>query len=392
MLGLVVGVARGKGEGAVFKRTRDNLWVGTVELPRIDGVRRRKEVSARSKAAVLEKMRAAREELRRNGDVVTSSPTVAEWVTFWLRNIADVRPVVAYQYESMVRTHIIPVLGPVRLNRLTTSHVRQLHKHFTDAGLSSTYARNAHWLLSGALSAAVRDGKTASNPCERVDAPATAKTALDALTVAEAVQVIARCVDVFKTAPYDDETIRYSVALLTGARRGEVLGLEWDRVGDVLDLSWQLQRIPTSATFRPDFEYRHLVKGYYLTRPKTSKSWRIIPLVDPLRTLLLEHRAHAPANRFGLVFTSAARQQPVDPSAASNAWAAYAPTITDKHVRLHDLRHTTVDLLYEAGIPEDLIQEIVGHSTRAMTRRYKATGNLPRLTDAMKQLSAFLGQ
>lgn len=380
---------RGKGEGSVFKRS-DGLWVGRIELPAQGGDRRRKQVTAKSKAVLLEKLRAAREDLRTNGDVVTKSPTVEEWLTYWLRNITDVRPLVAVQYESLARLHVVPEIGKVKLNKLTTTHVRQVHARFIRLGLSSTYARNAHWMLSGALSDAVRDGQAASNPCTRVDAPPTAKTALEALTVDEAISVIGRCIDAFKATPYVADPVLFSTYLLTGARRGEILGLEWDRVGDVLDLSWQLQQIPSGTIFRPDFEYRRLTGTYYLTRPKTSTSWRIIPLVEPLQSLLREHREHAAPNEYGLVFASPARRQPIDPSEASGLWGEYRTTVTTKHVRLHDLRHTTVDLLYEAGISEDLIQEIVGHSTRAMTRRYKATGNLPRLTDAMKQLSALL--
>jgi integrase len=74
-------------------------------------------------------------------------------------------------------------------------------------------------------------------------------------------------------------------------------------------------------------------------------------------------------------------------------WAAALASsgITDKKVRLHDARHTTVDLLYAAGITEDLIMEIVGHSTRGVTRGYKSRENLQRREAAMKQLSTFLG-
>ncbi|AAT89851.1 integrase [Leifsonia xyli subsp. xyli str. CTCB07] len=64
--------------------------------------------------------------------------------------------------------------------------------------------------------------------------------------------------------------------------------------------------------------------------------------------------------------------------------------MTDKHVRLHDLRHTTIDLLYEAGVPEDVIMEIAGQSTRSVTRGYKSRGNQKRLTEGMLQLSALI--
>jgi integrase len=59
-------------------------------------------------------------------------------------------------------------------------------------------------------------------------------------------------------------------------------------------------------------------------------------------------------------------------------------------VKLHGARHTTVDLLYEAGVPEAVIAEIVGHSTRAVTRGYKSKGNTKQLTDAMQRMSALL--
>lgn len=64
--------------------------------------------------------------------------------------------------------------------------------------------------------------------------------------------------------------------------------------------------------------------------------------------------------------------------------------ITTKKVRVHDLRHTAVDMMLEAGIPEDVVQELVGHSDVAMTRRYKDPSKMQRRTQGMHQLSQFL--
>jgi len=376
---------RGKGEGSVFQRT-NGLWVGRIELETIDGDRRRKEVSSMNKARMLVKLRAVQEDLLTNGDVITNAPTVEEWLTFWLRNVTRVKPNVLANYETLSRRHIIPAIGRVKLDRLVVQHIRKVHDH---AGAPSSNARNAHMMLSKALGDAVREGKLNRNPMARINPPKAKRAVLDALSVDEAVKVIGMCVDAFTTDPYDPTPVLWSTYLLTGTRRGEILGLEWDRVSDVLDLSWQLQRINKHARFQPDFEYRHLEGGWYWTRPKSKAGWRIIPLVEPLKSILENHRQHVPNNKHGLVFTTAAGR-PIDPSRASKLWPEFRPAITSKIVRLHDLRHTTVDLLYEAGVPEDVIQEIVGHSTRAMTRHYKAKGNQARLTDAMKQLSTFL--
>jgi integrase len=89
-----------------------------------------------------------------------------------------------------------------------------------------------------------------------------------------------------------------------------------------------------------------------------------------------------------LVFARDGR--PFDPDQVSREWRDVLARVgVDKNVRLHDLRHTAVDLLLMAGVPEDVVMEIVGHSTRATTRAYKSR-NSPRVRAAMEQLSALL--
>jgi integrase len=84
--------------------------------------------------------------------------------------------------------------------------------------------------------------------------------------------------------------------------------------------------------------------------------------------------------------------QPIEPSRASAAWKSWYTDVglTTKHVPLHYLRHTHVDLLYAAGIDDDLKVELVGHSNRSMTQAYKTKGNQSRKTDAMQRVSAQL--
>jgi integrase len=95
-------------------------------------------------------------------------------------------------------------------------------------------------------------------------------------------------------------------------------------------------------------------------------------------------------NSYGLMFATP-EGEPIDPRREWDLWREYLAEVgVQKNVRLHDVRHTTVDLLYEAGVDEDIITEIIGHSTRAMTRAYKARGNDTRTRGAMLQLSAHL--
>jgi integrase len=394
---------RGKGEGSIFKDAR-GLWTVAVELPSHDGKRRRKVIRSKDKRVVVAKLSELKRDLEKLGDLPTTTLTVKQWMTYWLDQVARkrVRPNTASGYRSVIQNQIVPEIGAVRLDKLQPSHVRKVHDRIINTlkdskkpekgTLSPTYALNAHRVMSKAFTDAEREGRLNRNPAKLTDAPRKARPELNALDVAEAVEVIRLVVDAFDaTGEYDQEPARWATYLLTGARRGEVLGLETSRVGDVLDLSWQLQRITDISKAPADYEYRKVMSNLYWTRPKSQAGWRIIPLVDPLRTILATHLAKAPANEYGLLFTND-QGYPIDPDNETKRWpkALAANSITDKKIRLHDLRHTTVDLLYEAEVPEDIIMEIVGHSTRTTTRGYKTRGNQKRLDEAMSSLSGLL--
>jgi len=383
---------RGKGEGAVYKRSADGLWCAALELPPLDGKRRKKVLTSKSKAEVLRKLAAARKELERSGDIPTASQTLETWLTYWLDKVAAkrVRPSTLYTYRRQLESQVIPVLGKTRLDKLTAAHIRRLHDHMNDAGLSSTYALTTHRLLSKALTDAVREGRVGRNVATLVDAPKLGRSDGEALTVDEAIRVLDYARASLDSDAYDPAPVLWATYLLTGIRRSELLALEWDRVTDVIDLSWQLQRI---KDMNSTLEQRHLTGKLYLTRPKSKSGWRIIPLVDPLKSMLEAHRRRSPSNPYGLVFARA-DGQPIEPSRASAAWKSWYTDVglTDKHVPLHYLRHTAVDLLYAAGVDDDIKTEIVGHSNRSMTQAYKTKGNRPRLTDAMERFSALLAR
>lgn len=383
---------RGKGEGALYKRASDGLWVATVELTPRDGKRRRRVVTGRTKAIVVAKLRAEQEKTGHTRNRPTTTQTLGDWLAYWLENIAapEVRPTTFASYAGVVRLHIAPEIGYIRLDKLEADDVRRVHRRILGLGLSASYALLAHRVLNVALNAAVEEHRIGVNPFATVKAPRKPKPSLETLDLEESIHVLQTMHTALQQTPYDPYPARWTTALLTAGRRGEIIGLELDRVTDTLDLSWQLQRLSPTATPPADFERRHLTGQLYLTRPKSTAGWRIIPLVDPLKSVLAAHQARMTPNPWGLLFTTKAGQ-PIDPRADTRAWAdTLARLGIDKHVRLHDIRHSTVDLLYEAGVPEAIIMEIVGHSTRMMTRSYKSRGNLAQLTAALESMSALL--
>jgi integrase len=380
---------RGKGEGSVYKRKADGLWAISIELPPHAGKRRRRVIARKDKEALLIEFDKQKEKLRKSGDLPTADQTVEEWLTYWLDRIAvkENRPKTLANYRSFVKTHIIPAIGKKRLDKLTPANIRTVTDNMVGKDgkpLAATTQATAHRIMSSAFSAAERDGRMSRNPAKLARAPRIPATELEVLDVDEAIRLV-------KLFGETSDAFLWVTYMLTGARRGEILGLEWDRVTDVLDLSWQLQRHPVEMVAPADYEFRRLQGGLYLTRPKSKAGWRVVPLVEPLAGVLRHWRAIAPPNAHNLVFATA-DGDPIDPDFASKEWPKVLKAAgIEKHVRLHDLRHTAVDLLYEAGVHESIIQEIVGHSNRSMTRAYKSRGNRPQLTDGMKQLSALLG-
>lgn len=385
---------RARGTGSIF-RSKDGLWTVAIPLPPKDGKRRRKVYRSKDREVVVahlrryEQSRAGVDRLHVETYPTGRGTTIGEWFDYWLAECVypQLRPLTADGYRSAVTTHIVPALGSeTPLAAIRASDIRRM-QHAVQEGHSPTTVRNVHTIAARAFDVAVREEEISRNPVRLVEQPRPARPHLDVPTTAEARHLI----DAFKTRA---DGLKWMTYLLTGARRGEVVGLEIDRVGAHIDISWQMQTLRRGETGRPiappDFDYRHLYGGFYLTRPKSKAGWRTVPLISPLREMMEHHLATMDANPWGLVFTRKGR--PIDPNMETRLWPAVQRELLgeDRHVRLHDLRHAAVDLLYAADIPEELIVELVGHSTRAMTRAYKSPAHLDRLSRAMSGVENLL--
>jgi integrase len=378
-------MARAKGEGGLFYSEARGLWIGRIQLPPgPDGKPRRKQVTAKTQAALQKKLSELRKQLEKQGDLHTASFKVDDYLDYWMREIVTPsrRPKTAASYRSNLKW-VRTAIGKMRLPDVKPEHIRRVITLMRENGLSSTYQRNVHSVMAAAFMDAEREGRIARNPVDLVAAPRKAVTDLHALTAQEAIDLL----EVFSQTT---EGALWATFILTGARRGEVLGLQWDRAADVLDLSWQLQRITDGQQLPDGFEYQHLTDGLYLTRPKTRAGWRIVPLVDPLASILARYRDHSATSPYGLVFARP-NGHPFDPDFITKQWIKIRELAgIARNVRVHDLRHTTVDLLYAAGVEETAITAIIGHSSRAMSRAYKSRSDIAALRKGMLQLSASL--
>ena len=396
---------RDKGTGGLHKRKKDGMWVATLELPPgPDGKRRRKQVVRKDRGEAQRALRDLQAQLHEAGDVETRNIRLRDWMETYMTKIApgDLSPKALYDRQSIVRLFINPLLGKKYIDRITTDDVRLLHETILTtprkpadrekepqdlpAGtpmLSSSYARNAHNALSAALNAAKIERKLQVNVCDLVRRPATGQAIDNALTQTQFVKLM-------QHLAADENKALWATFLFTGARRGEVAGLTTDRIDGVIDISWQLKQITNIEEIQnsADYEYQHIVGKRYLVKPKTERSKRVLPLPQVLGDLLREHVG----DREGFVFVNRSGE-PYDPSTIGRMWkklmkAANMP----EHVTLHGARHTFIDMLYNAEQPvrEDTVMQLVGHSSRAMSRSYRTNVELSHAAEAIKGLEALI--
>ena len=211
---------RGHGEGTVYQV--GGRWRAEVM---VDGVRHRAYFETRKEA--LTWLAEVRVQAARGLLPEPSKLTVAEYLAFWLENGArpSVRPPTYRQYEQYVRNHIVPILGSIRLQALKPADIQALYTRKLDEGLSRRTVQLIHAILHKALAQAVDWGLLVASPADRVKAPRPDRRpeAVHFLSPEEARRFLEAARD------YDYYPL-FVLALSTGMRLGELLGLKWEDV------------------------------------------------------------------------------------------------------------------------------------------------------------------
>ena len=286
----------------------------------------------------------------------------------WLdRHRAHVRPATHKSYRQVVRAYLRPHLGDRRLVDLDTDTIDALYTDLLARGgvrgkpLSVRSVRYTHAVLRRALEDALLDGLVSHNAAANACPPrpqAVLDEVDDDLHVWTAEQA-RRFLD-----EVDDDPHRavWHLALGTGARRAELLGLRWVDV----DLDAGKVRVRRALTL-VDGVARLL--GVKTSRPRTVV---IAPsVVDALaRERDRQERARRAAagweDAWGLVFTTDTGA-PVDPYRLTVAFRERVREASVPVIRLHDLRHTHASLLLATGVPVKVVSARLGHTSIAMT-------------------------
>ena len=352
---------RANGEGTVYIR-RDGRPEARYTVATPSGSKR-KTITGRkgqTKEDLATEMR--RRLVAAEGRVFTDEENLAlgDYIDRWLRDsVRDtVRQRTYERYEQMVRVHVKPALGHVKLTKLHPGLIRGLYRERLDSGLAPRTVQYIHVTLRKALAQAVSDGLVARNATDGVKAPRPRKKEMNPLSGDQARAFLAAARE-----GSDRFEALYVLAVHTGMRRGELLGLQWDDV-DLAAGTLQVRR--SLAEARTGFRYEP---------PKNGRGRRILlsatatAALKRHRKLQIEERLRAAGamEDHGLIFCNELGR-PKNASALISRgflpllWRAGLPRI-----RFHDLRHTCATLLLMRGVHPKIVQELLGHSSISIT-------------------------
>ena len=152
---------RSNGDGGIYRRASDGRWVASVDLAPDGPGRRRKVLYGPTRREVVTKLRDAQQRLDDGASVEDSRTLVGPFLARWSvegLGAASIKTTTRENYATIARTHLVPTLGHLRLDRLAPSDVDQLLAGRREQGLSDSTVRLIYTVLRRALDYAVRDG------------------------------------------------------------------------------------------------------------------------------------------------------------------------------------------------------------------------------------------
>jgi integrase len=380
---MIMAKRRGNGEGSITKR-KDGRWQGYVTVgydPETEKPKK-KYFYGKTRKEVQEQVNEALGKVRTGTYREPSKLTMAEWLTTWLNDYMkpSLRPTTWENYEIQVMRHILPALGHLRLSQLQTSNLQKLYNDKLsnggrldgkEGGLSPRSVRYIHTLIHAALEQAKKEGMITINVADAVKLPHDPKKEIQCLDT-EGVKKLLTAARETKHFP------AYFLALNTGLRRGELLGLRWRDV----DLKEGTVTV-TQGLIRTK-------GGLKFQEPKTKLSNRTIGISPQVVSVLKDHKKRQNEERLSageaynkehdLVFCNELGE-PICPRGFTRHFERLLKRAgLEGKVTFHGLRHTFATLSLQEGAAARTVQEALGHHKAAFTLDVYSS-----VTDKMKK-------
>ncbi|WP_161555111.1 tyrosine-type recombinase/integrase [Brevibacillus sp. VP] len=361
-----------------YKKNGKTHYYYAFEVKDADG--KRKTIKKRGftgKTEAREAEREARVSWDRGLYIDPSKMTYGEYVTTWLENKQDLSEQSRYTNEGHLRTHIIPAIGNIPIQKISVINIEQFIKVLQEKGLASGTVKKIFNLVNTSLNAAAKKELINRNPIDLMDTkPRVEKKQINYWSKEEVKSFLGSCEHRLK--------VLFILAIYTGMRRGEILGLRWK------DVDFDNGQI----RIRQILAFGQKIKD----GAKTSAGNRSISVPPYVLSELKKHRTMIIQEKWN------AKNDYIDNDLVicdefgkslnlgnfHNFWVKILEKSNVRYIRFHDLRHTCASLLLSAGTHPKIVQEMLGHSSIKVTLDLYShmTPNLQ--SDAVKALEQML--
>ena len=270
------------------------------------------------------------------------------------------------RYKELTK-RIYPVVGHMKLIDIRADHLNKLYSDLGKDGVSKRGGKLSaktilehHRLIHTVMTTAVKEGLIPYNPADRCTLPKVEKKEIECFQPEEVTKIR----DALETEPLKWKVLTHML-LITGCRRGEILGLKWEKV----DFEKSRIYICNNVLYTPE-------RGIYEDTPKTAQSFRYITLPKETIELLREYKNWQIREMFrlgeyyqrkGFVF-SQGNGDPMHPDSVTDWCKKFSKRHNLPHVNPHRFRHTSASLLYYGGMDSVSISKRLGHAQVSTTQ------------------------
>lgn len=324
----------------------------------------------------------------------SSEMTVDAWFDFWMTNlISDLAPNTQRNYRERYRINVQPVIGKMRLCDVKPMHCKIILNRMEAVYAGSTI-RQAYITMGIMFRSAVMNDMIIKHPMDgvRYTKPVRAVDDIKYLTVEEQKAFL-------ETAKRSHNYRQYALLLETGLRTSEMIGLTWDSI------DWKRRTLTINKTL----EYRYSTKAWRAGPPKSTSSYRTIPLTsrayDILKSCYDERLTRRESEKLSqildyvdrrtgetkylcmkdLVFINYRTGEPAKNSSYDTHLYKLCEEAEIDHFSMHALRHTYATRAIESGVMPKVLQKLLGHASIKMTMDRYVHVTDDSLTNAIKQ-------
>jgi integrase len=371
------------GGGSVFLR-KDGRWEAKFK---VEENGKYKSLYAKSERDAYKLLEDAKFQQRQGALATGPQQTVKQFLEYWLEDVEKpaVRLRTYLNNRIIVRKHLIPGLGHIKLQKLTAQQVQMFYARKLKEGTAASRIKAFHSVLRKALTHARRIKLVGFNVTEDVEIPKVKKPKHTVLEPSQARLLLEKARERGLDA-------LLALAVSTGMREGEILGLRWSDI----DFVRGTLRVSHIVSYLPGYD-----SGYHFEEgePKTESSKRTVMLPQFLIELLRKHRSLQIEQRWqagtrwidrDLVFPNKNGGY-IIPYTLLRRFYRLLDDAGLPRMRFHDLRHSAATILISMGVPANVVQELLGHSDIATTLGIYGAVLPPMHQEAMDKMDDLFG-